>query len=154
MKPEVSLPYQQNPATSGYPEPDQSSPRPPIQRFNIYFNTALQMMSVSPSWYLSVFKPNPYFLPHAPRGRTFHSSQFDHSPSWHAYPFIVLFINQWSAGQKLFATSFFVQSPVLLLHTFRHSWQSYYFAAGGCGRLYSPTAHYLAAVLRHLTRNL
>jgi hypothetical protein len=41
MEPDVSSPYTQEPATCPYPEPDQSSLRPPPNLSKIHFNIIL-----------------------------------------------------------------------------------------------------------------
>ena len=73
MEAEGSLPHSQQPATSLYSEPDQSSPCPPHPVLKIHFNIIFPSMPGSPKWSLSLrfSHQNPVYaspLPHSHKG--------------------------------------------------------------------------------------
>jgi hypothetical protein len=58
MEPDGSLPYTQEPATCTYPEPDQSSLRPPPNLLKFRFNIILPSTPGSSKWSPSLRFPH------------------------------------------------------------------------------------------------
>ena len=62
METEGSVPFSQETATFSYPEPDYSSPRPPILFFQIYFNIIIKSAPISPPKACVHLSSAPYVL--------------------------------------------------------------------------------------------